>query len=103
MSEVRGIVVLKLLLPDTLSEKLEKVVTVDFKKHIAEKVPGSVDPRFAAGLPLLRALKSWNSKKEIHLSGVIRAKRIDSHDSRESGDSRESEIGVIHANRPDAL
>ena len=34
------------------------------------------------------------------LSGVIRAK---SHDSRESGDSRESEIRVIRANRPDAL
>ena len=29
--------------------------------------------------------------------------RIDSHDSRKSGDSRESEIRVIHANRPDAL
>ena len=29
--------------------------------------------------------------------------RIDSHDSRESGDLRESEIGVTRANRPDAL
>ena len=29
--------------------------------------------------------------------------RIDSHDSRESGDSRESEIRVIRANRPDTL
>ena len=29
--------------------------------------------------------------------------RIDSRDSRESGDSRESEIRVIRANRPDAL
>ena len=29
--------------------------------------------------------------------------RIDSHDSREWGDSRESEIQVIRANRPDVL
>ena len=29
--------------------------------------------------------------------------RIDSHDSRESGDSRKLEIRVIQANRPDAL
>ena len=34
---------------------------------------------------------------------VARFPRIDSHDSRESGDSRESEIRVIRANRPDAL
>ena len=40
------------------SEKLEKAVTVDFKKHSAQKVwtrSGSVDPRFAAGLPFARA------------------------------------------------
>ena len=37
-----------------------------------------------------------------NLSGMIRAE-IDSHDSRESGDSRESEIRMIRANRPDAL
>ena len=34
---------------------------------------------------------------------VARFARIDSHDSRESGDSCESEIRVIRANRPDAL
>ena len=37
------------------SEKLEKAGTVDFEKHPAQegwaKVQGSVDPRFAAGLP----------------------------------------------------
>ena len=46
------------------------------------------------------------SSKNPELSGMIRANRfarIDSHDSRESGDSRESEIRVILANRPDAL
>ena len=34
---------------------------------------------------------------------VARSARIDSHDSRESGDSRESEIRVIRTNRPEAL
>ena len=34
---------------------------------------------------------------------VARFARIDSHDSRESPDSRESETRVIRANRPDAL
>ena len=32
--------------------------------------------------------------------GQVRFARIDLHDSRESGDSRESEIRVIRANRP---
>ena len=31
--------------------KQKKAVTVDFKTHPAQKVQGSVDPRFPAGLP----------------------------------------------------
>ena len=37
------------------------------------------------------------------LSLVAWFARIDSHDSRESGDMRESEIRMIRATRPDAL
>ena len=39
--------------PTLRKKKLEKAVTVDFKKRTegVDKVPGSVDARFAGGLP----------------------------------------------------
>ena len=41
--------------------------------------------------------------RKLFLHLVARFAGIDSHDLRESGDSRESEIRVIQANQPDAL
>ena len=53
-------------------------------------------------LNLLMLFFSWNKSKDDK-NLVAWFSRIDSHDSRESADSRESEIRVIQANRPDAL
>ena len=47
--------------------------------------------------------RSLKNRLEMALNLVAWFARIDSHDSRESGDSRESEIRVSRANRPDAL
>ena len=49
------------------------------------------------------SLKIWGSSPRLWAPLVACFARIDSHDSCESGESRESEIRVIRANRPDAL
>ena len=51
---------------------------------------------------MVRMMQAFPEDGEVQ-SLVAWFAQIDSHDSRESGDSRESEIRVIQANRPDAL
>ena len=95
--------------------KLEKVATAYFKRSPRtegrDKVQGSADLRFAAGLPFLvpeilefhvfwpaDSGKTFLRKFAEILPnfGVIRTNRFARY-------SRESEIRVIRANRPDAL
>ena len=52
---------------------------------------------------LVLFLAVFQKSKEKKIRVVAWCARFDSHDSRESGDLRESEIRVIQANRPETL
>ena len=83
------------------STKLRHVVLLRLQSSPPYTEPEILDgpPESACQSPRI----PFNMGPPKHGPLVARFARINSHDSRESGDSRESETQVIRANRPDAL
>ena len=84
--------------------RLDPLIT-EVIRALRARNPPKVEKWFPAAEKEKVERKQWKmlKRKVAFYSLVARCARIDSHDSRESPDSRESEIRVIQANQPDAL